>query len=117
MARDLHNQMGYTRLWGSGGSSKGSESSTASLITSLFTGAGLTLNYLEARKARKAQEAQFNKMMEEMNKPGPKPLQQTGGGGIEPVSRSVSKKKRRAKGPSKANQGLLSMDTEPSLLR
>jgi len=52
-----------------------------------------------------------------MNKPAPRPLQQTGGGSIEPVGRSVSKKKRRAKGPSKANQGLLSMDTEPSLLR
>lgn len=89
----------------------------------LLLGAGIGtaayLGYRDAKKARKQQEAQFQKLLSEYNKPrsDPRPLQQVGGGSVTPIGRgSVSKKKRAKKGPSKTNQGLLSMDAEPSLL-
>ena len=85
--------------------------------TSMIAGS-LIYTGVQARKARKQQERQFKAMMDQMNKPGPKPLQQTGGGAIDPVTRGAkSKRRKKPAGPSKANQGLLSMDTEPSLLR
>lgn len=89
-----------------------------SLLLASAVGGSAYLQYREARKARKQQERQFQQMLAEYNKPrsDPKPLQQTGGGSVMPVSRSISKKKRAKRGPSKANQGLLSMDTEPSVL-
>jgi len=92
-------------------------------IGGLFLGAGIGtaayLGYKDAKKARKQQEAQFQKLLEEYNKPksDPRPLQQVGGGSVASIGRgSTSRKKRAKKGPSKANQGLLSMDAEPSLL-
>ena len=95
-------------------------SNDSSLLSTLLLGGALGYSIYDARKARKTQERQFKEMMDKMNAPDslPKPLQQSGGGSVEPVARQgVSKKRKRKSGASKANQGLLSIDSEPSLLR
>lgn len=81
-------------------------------------GTGYYLSYKEQKKMRKQQESQFRRMMDAYNKPSsdPKPLQQAGGE-VSAVPRGrTTPKKRKAKGPSKTNQGLLSVSSEPSLL-
>lgn len=95
-------------------------SEESSLLPTLLLGGALGYSIYDSRKARKRQEKQFREMMDKMSSPDslPKPLKQTGGGGIEPVQRRGSQRKaRRRPSANKANQGLLAIDSEPSLLK